>query len=109
MGKGPKEQVVTQKLDPGMTQYRDDVFNKARSVANQGYTPYSGQRVAGADPYSTQAMGGMAGMPGAYDRVGGLFGDATHGLSAPNISPYAGAGSMAARALSGDSSAVQQL
>lgn len=101
---GPKEQVVTQKLDPGMQQYRDDVFNKARQVAGQGYVPYSGDRVAGADPSSQRAAGAMGAMPGQYDS----FGRSMMG-GGPDIGAYAGAGSAAARALGGDAAAIHSL
>ena len=101
---GPKEQVVKQQLDPGMTQYRDDVFNKARQVAGQGYTPYGGDRVAGADPSSQRAAQAMGGMPGQYDAFGQSFAG-----GGPNIGAYSQAGSAAARALGGDRSAQQSM
>jgi hypothetical protein len=97
---GPKEQVVTNKLDPATEAYRNEIFNRARSVSNQPYTGYNGQTVANADPASLGALSGMQGM-------GGVYGGITNGLGGPNIGPYAGAGANAARILSGDQGAIQ--
>ncbi len=101
---GPKEQVVRQELDPGMTDYRNDVFDKARQVAGQGYVPYSGDRVAGASPTSMGAMQGMGDVASRFGQLGNSFGG-----GAPNISPYANAGANAARALGGDRGAIDSL
>lgn len=105
MGKGgPKEQVVTNKLDPVMEHYRNEVFDKARQVSGQGYRGYDGQTVAGADPMSGAAAGAMGGMPGAFRGIANQFNG-----GGPNIGPYANAGSAAARALGGDQGAIQSM
>lgn len=113
---GPKEQIVTNQLDPATERYRNEVFNRARDVSNQSYIPYNKQTVAGPDIASSQALMGMSGMGGVYDSVGrgfngasGAFGMVPNGINGPNIGPYAGAGANAARALGGDQGAISAL
>lgn len=119
---GPKEQVVRNEIDPGMKDYRDYVFNKAKSVANQPYSQYGGERVAGPDGLSIGAAGGMSGMAGRFANIGanaanGMPGAMNFGsnlpgqrdFSNPNLGTYDQAGAVGARALSGDDAAIRQM
>lgn len=58
MSKGAGKQTVTQKLDPQTEAYQKLVYQRAQEAANQPYTPYQGQTVAGTSPLSGQAVGG---------------------------------------------------
>src|SRR4051812_43243459 len=57
----------TPTLDPQAKAYRDKVYGAASNVAQQPYTPYGGQEVAGVSDLSTQAAQG-------YQHGAGLFG-----------------------------------
>lgn len=56
MSKGGKSQTVTQKLDPETQRMQREVFDRAREVSQQPYTPYGHQTVATVDPNTTQAL-----------------------------------------------------
>lgn len=103
---GPKEQVTTTKLDPGAQKFRDQAYQKANDVANQGYTGYAGERVAGADPYSTGAAGNMSGMGGNFMALGNRANGMQFG---GNLQPYDQAGAVGARALGGDQGAIASM
>lgn len=82
MSKGGGQQTVTQTVDPATQRMQQDIYNKARQVAGQKYSAYSGPTVAGANPYSTGAAQ-------QFQQLGGLA-------------------SLGSRALSGDASAFGQ-
>lgn len=73
MGKGAKEQTVTQKLDPQTAAYTQEVFNRFRDASQQPY---------------------QATLPGAGDRLYGAAGLADRGLAALGGDPNAVAGLM---------------
>lgn len=55
MSKGAGKQTVTQKLDPQTAAMQAEVFRRAQAAANQPYTPYQGQTVAGVSDLSSDA------------------------------------------------------
>lgn len=67
MSKGDSKQTVQTTLDPEFETYRNQIFNRARGVADQGYTPYNGQTVAGIDPLTRQGVTGLQGAQSQYD------------------------------------------
>lgn len=99
---GPKEQVVTNKVDPDQAQWNSDVRNQARGVGNQPYTPFTGQTVAQADPYSRWAAGGTADVA---QRLQGM----NFGGGMPSLQPYNQAGATGAAAMGGDPNAINSL
>lgn len=121
--KGGKEQTVTQKLDPATTQMQQDVYNRARQVSNQPYTPYQGQTVAGTSSLSSDAvrqLQGVQGQLGSYANLGqhlfnqnlGFGGDLMSRLNGPDqssLNPYRQAGATGARALGGDQGSIDTL
>jgi hypothetical protein len=103
--KGGGEQTTTQKLDPATERYRNEIFDRARGVSNEGYAPFRGQTVAGANANSGAAMAGASQMPGVFGQVLKQFG----GQGGPNTQPYQQAGATGAAALGGDQAATNQL
>src|SRR5262245_48629651 len=67
MGKPSGGDTTTQnvKLPPWMEKYAKNTLDFAHTVANQPYSPYPGQMVAGLDPYQKQAINYAAGQLGA--------------------------------------------
>ena len=106
--KGGGEKTVTQQLDPQTQKYRDEIFNRARSVSNQQYTPYTGPGVAGVNPLTNSAAQDMPRMLGQYGDVRDFLSGNLAG-AAPNVSPYADAGATGAKALGGDQGAISSL
>lgn len=80
--KGGGQQTTTQALDPATQRMQQDIYNKARQVAGQKYSGYSGPQVAQANPATLAALS-------QYGQVGGLAG-------------------LGGRALGGDASAFAQ-
>jgi hypothetical protein len=133
MGKAPKEQVVTNKLDPAMEKYRNEVFDRARGVANEGYTSYGGPTTAGMNTQQYMAMGGTAGMADRFKQLGSRAEGMQFGSNLPgsmqfgggadpnrafgqfntdlnmNMDPYQQAGARGAAALGGDASATRAM
>jgi hypothetical protein len=124
--KGPKEQVITNKLDPSQQRWNDEMRRRATEVADTPYSTYGGQRVAGADPMSNAAAQGMSGMGQNFLNMAGQAQGMTFGGGVnPNmdfgsglqtgrqfgqdLSRYDDAGRIGADALSGDDGAVNRL
>lgn len=87
MGKGSKQkaapaqptsQTVEQVTIPKYLEpYVTDVASRAQAISNRPYTQYQGQRIAGFDPYQTQAMQGIGSLqrPAEFDLARGLMQD----------------------------------
>lgn len=109
-GSNQTGQTTSGTLSEGAQGVASDLFSKARSFANQPYTPYQGQRLAGLDPLQQQAMqaaGSVSGEAGnLYDQMRGqLAGGLTPGMVpmsgalAGNIAQYGQQGGQAALGL----------
>lgn len=104
MSKPSGNQTVTQTVDQPTQQYRDDVWDRAKQVANQGYTGYQGGQIAGANPGMQSAIQGTGGLPGQlqnYQQQGAV-------LQAMNRNQAQQAG-VGMNALAGDQNAIHQL
>ena len=87
MGKGSKQkaapaqptsQTVEQVTIPKYLEpYVTDVASRAQAISNRPYTQYQGQRIAGFDPYQTQALLGIGSLqrPAEFDLARGLMQD----------------------------------
>jgi len=86
MGKGSKQSAPAQPTSQTVEQvtipkylepYVTDVASRAQAISNRPYVPYQGQRIAGFDPYQTQAMQGIAGLqrPEEFDLARGMMMD----------------------------------
>ena len=71
MSKDAGSQTVTQTVDPSTQAYINEVRNRARQVAGQGYTANPNPTVAGIDPLSRQSTGYLT---NAYNQLGYLGG-----------------------------------
>ena len=60
------QSITTNNIPSYLAPYVQDVAGKAQSIANEKYIPYGGQRIAGFDPFQTQAQNQMTGL-GAID------------------------------------------
>lgn len=105
-GKGPKTQTTTTKIDPAAEKFRNEAYQKANNVANQGYTGYGGERVAGADPNSIDAVDNTARMGENFMALGNR---ATGMHFGGDLQPYDQAGATGARALGGDQAAISSM
>jgi len=74
----PTSQTVEQVTIPKYLEpYVTDVASRAQAISNRPYTQYRGQRIAGFDPYQTQAMQGIGSLqrPAEFDLARGLMQD----------------------------------
>lgn len=72
----PTSQTVEQVTIPKYLEpYVTDVASRAQAISNRPYVPYQGQRIAGFDPYQTQAMQGIASLqrPEEFDLARGMM------------------------------------
>lgn len=71
-----------------MQPHLESFINRSTAVADQPYTPYTGQRTADLNPFQTSAMSGIYGraMGGAQD-VNAARGEATKSLQGGYLSP----------------------
>lgn len=120
--KSAGNQVVTNRLDPNMERRTQEAWERARGVANQAYTPYTGQGVANSNGLITDAGRGYQNAAGQFGNVYGQsmthqlgdrqFGsnlDPNHQFTDFSTMPYEQAGFRGAQALSGDQAAMSSL
>ena len=113
--KGAGKQTTTTEMDPQTQKMRQEVFDRARMVSNQPYTPYTGEGVAGMSPASRSALGAMPGLMGQYGNIrdflsGNLLpGGVTPNGYNPQLGAYQNAGVTGANALGGDKGAIASL
>lgn len=62
-------QTTTMQADPATQAYMKEVYNRSLAAADQPYTPYTGQTVAGPSDLSNQAVGGYQNQVG-YGNLG---------------------------------------
>ncbi len=90
-GSSQTGQTTSGSLSEGAQGVAGDLFSKARSFANQPYTQYQGQRLAGLDPMQQQgiqAAGGVSGEAGnLYDQMRAQLA----GGQTPGMVPMSGA------------------
>lgn len=86
-GGSPKNTTTTSKteLDPAMRAMLQETYGRARTVADQPYTAYTGQAVAGLDPYQQAGI-----EQGGRDALGGVgIGETATGFNtAQAVSQY---------------------
>ena len=89
---GGGSQTVTQELDPQTAAMQQDLYNRAKGVAQQPFIPYTGPQVAGFNPDQLrqfQATRGMFESGQAYDPTKALQGMAQQQFK-PTIAPVTG-------------------
>jgi len=84
----------TSSVDPATEARYDDLYNKAKGVANQPFVPYTGPRVAGFNP---DQLAGMDATRGLFNQtqqfnpqagLQGLFNESRY--SKPSVTPFTG-------------------
>lgn len=120
MSKGAGQQTTTTQIDPVTQRMQQEVFNRAKGIANTPYNPATQQNVAPVSGYSNQGLQGVQQAMGQYGNLGNqafnLFGqgqDAAQNffgrMNGPNqagLDPYKQAGAQGAAAAGGDPAAI---
>jgi hypothetical protein len=84
---------ATQSVDPATQARYDDLYNKAKGIADQPFVPYTGPRVAGYNPDQLAGMDATRGLFNQSQRYNPQQGLQTllgKSLRAPTVTPFTG-------------------